>query len=606
MSHNLSKFILKSFLIILIILPIKIFAQNVGVIDSLDGEVYFIDENSDKKILAEELDDIDLNKKYFLNNSTKLVFSLLDGTTLNFEKGLSFQVLEYEDILSPNPHYVISFEGGLFMVETGELPKINKNSSKIITNLGQLVLNGTAISADFTQDRPQIFLMTDSFGEEGELLIETKEGTINVEPNSGVSVSTDGVMETKAIDEEILNKQQEFKNIIVESSIVDADKIEAMIEKKISSGTLKDLDGDGVIGDKDKSILIESITKQKNAKVDTIIQNTKNDPALLGEIVKKSSDQNSGALIEKMIEKKPEMISKVAENILGDSPEKFSKILASKPELSTKVIDTIVKSSNENDNSLSMIVAKADTSIAEKLLENISENKKELLTKIVAESAEISPTNLANITKDNEELSNKLTTAITENILESLDSTEDLKLLILQGNEALTSKIIEDVEKVDVNITSIAINESLNENKEKLVEKLSNSLESNNILSKKIISESIKSGQTDIIIAASQQAEQKINKSTTNTPLINITNQSNNNTPSNNSNNTTTNTSLVNSSKQSNNNLEADNKKKLILENLSKSITEETNKIVKDSPEKKIEINNNIFKELNKNLASPS
>lgn len=563
--------------ILFIFLPIKIFSQNVGIIDSLDGESYFIDENTNEKILVGELDDIFLNKKYFLNKSTNLIFSLLDGTTINFEKGSSFQILEYEDILSPNPHYIISFEDGLIFIETGELPKINKNSSKINTKLGQLVLNGTAISADFTQESPQIFLMTDSFGENGELLLETSNGTYNVEPNTGISVSSGGGIETKEIDETMLSKQQDFKNTIVETSIVDSDKIKQMIEKKVSSGSLKDLDGDGIVTDKDKNILLESITKQKNNKIDTIIQNTKGDPALIGEIVKKSQDQNSGALLEKMIEKKPELLSKVAEKVLENNAEKFSKILETKPELTAKVIDTIVKASNENDNSISIIVAKADTKVAEKLLENVVDNKKELLTKIISESSDINSANIINITKNNENLSNKVTEVIVEKVLESPNAKEDLKKLIIQGSETITSKIIENIEKVDSKITSQAINETIKENKEKMIEKLSVSLESNNILAKKIVSESIKLGQTDLIVSASEEAIKKTNQTQTQSTSINNTNSSSNET-----------------------------KQETTLEKLSNTIKEQTQLIIEENPNMKIEIENNLLKELNPKLASPN
>ena len=585
MNHKLFKFIANFFIIFLLFSPLKGAANNVGVIDQLVGEIYFIDENSKEKIIIGELDDITLNVEYLLNSSTNVVFSLLDGTTINFEKGISFEVIEYEDILSTNPHYVIKMTGGLFLIETGELPKINKNSSKINTPLGQLVLNGTAISADFTQEVPQIFLMTDSFGEEGELLIETQEGTVSVEPNSGVSIGSEGKLETRAIDENIINKQQEFKNTIVETSIPDSDKIKEIIEKKILSGSLKDLNGDGTIDDKDKEILLESITKQKNSKIDTILQNTKNDPALIGEIVKKSKDENSTALLEKMIDKKPEMLSKVAEKVLEENADKFSKMLEAKPELSTKVIETIVKSASENDNSISIIVAKADSKIAEKLLENVADNKKELLTKIISESSEISSSNISEITKNNETLSNKVSEAIVEKVLESPNANDELKKLILQGNESITSKIIENIEKTDPKLTTQAISESMKENSEKLVEKLSNSLESNNMLSKKIIAESIKTGQTDLVIAASELTQKKINETR---------NQSTN--------------AISNTSQSINNSNAGTNKTKQaeVLESLSRTIKEQTKLLIEDNPNMKIEIDNNLFKDLNATLASPN
>ena len=590
-----------------------IFANQIGIIDQIDGEIYYEDNQNNKNILVSEFEDVILGQKYFLKPNSQITLSLLDGSTINFIGGEFIEVKEYEDILSTNPHYLIEIKGGNFFIETGELPKINKNSSKILTELGLLILNGTSISADFISEVPEIFLLTDSFGEKGELLIETNSGNVlPVEADSGISISSEGEVSKKELNDQIIEKQNSFKKKIIESSIIDEEKIASIIEKKIQSGQLKDLDGDGIINEKDKEILTKSITQNKSSKLDTIIQNTKNDTALLGEIITNSSETQSSSMIEKMIDKKPEAVAKIAEKIIEEGGDKFSNIINKQPNLVDKFVETIVKNSSEFDTALSKIVAKTDPNLSEKIISNITETNTDLLTKVLKESAEIDSKNVDNIVKNNQELSNKITEVIVEKIVESADGTEELKDLITKGNTTISSKILEQVDQVDSSMTEIAIKESIEENKEQMITKLSEGINDNDLLSKKIVKESLRVGDSEMIVEAAKINQQKQEL------------ENNNNSQQSSNNNLITN-EIDEDAIENQETLEIDSEvienqesveielepniqddSNSILNKFNTIIEEETKKLIEDNPNAKIEINNNLLKDLKNNLASPN
>jgi len=234
------------------------------------------------------------------------------------------------------------------------------------------------------------------------------------------------------------------------------------------------------------------------------------------------------------------------------------------------------------------------------------------LTKVLKESAEIDSKNVDNIVKNNQELSNKITEVIVEKIVESADGTDELKDLITKGNTTISSKILEQVDQVDSSMTEIAIKESIEENKEQMITKLSEGINDNDLLSKKIVNESLKVGDSEIIVEAAKinQQKQKL--------------ENNNNSQQSSNNNLITN-EIDEDAIENQETLEIDSEvienqesveielepniqddSNSILNKFNTIIEEETKKLIDDNPNAKIEINNNLLKDLKNNLASPN
>lgn len=552
--------------------------REIGLVESLNGSL--LNKTDENEVI--ELDPITLNKKYQLDKSGTLTISLDDGTIFVFNNEAIFQFEEYEDVFSPSPHFTLNVQKGEFTVETGELPKLAYNATIIKTPSGNLTLNGTAVSGAFNGNgQSDIFLLTDSFGNKGELTLTTASGeTINVEPDAGVSISESGIL-PQPLSEEQNSKMEELKNTIVESAIIDETKIQAMIENKIAKGKVDDLNGDGVVNEKDIELLKNNLLSKKEAKLDAIVKQTGDDPTLLGKIISKVPEDKAGAVLEKVIADNPKATSKVVADVLEKNNEKFSALTSSNKDLSEKIINTVVKEADASDGALSKIIAKADSELSSSLLKNVSEKKSDLLVKVVSEASSADPSKFNKLLEQNNDLSSQVTLKMSEKILENPDSATKLKELIVQGGSKMSSMIVDNIEKVNPAMSQAALSEAIKENREEMVKKLSDSVGENNSIANKIIKEAIKQGDMNIVKEASDLVVSNKAATSSNEEV---------------NNNTSTNSQ---SNQSASNNVATEEN----LINLSKSINEAVSEIQLTNPEL---LNNNTLVVLQENLASPN
>jgi len=554
----------------------------IGYVDSIQGSALI--EISDEKIPLEELDSINIKNKIYLLSDAEISILLDDGSTI-FIRGDSELVFhEYEDILSVNPHYKIEIIKGNLIVETGEIPKIKKNSTSIITPVGILYLNGTAISAKLDSDNSEIFLMTDSFGESGELILQNENGeTINVEINSGVNITNEGTQSIEA-SEEIINNQNIMKSVIAKSANNDENRIQEIINKKIADGKITPQEGDK---------FKKEIVQKKEKKIDQIITASKSDTSVLGEILKNSNDEGGSKILEKVIEKNPKVTSQVLDTVIDQNENLFNQISSNNPTLTEKILKTVVKEADENDMALSKIIAKTDNKLSAKLITEIAETKKELMVKVVSETGSLNPSKFKELSDIDENLTNTISTVIVEQISESADAGENLKKIMLNADPDLTSSILEESETLGEDIISNATTEIFNENIDVITEKLSESIDSNNDTFKAIlISKAIETGNTEIVTqAVNRNIEKKIENNQTNLNT-NLQNDENSNSDE---------ISIDNQSKEREILIE---ESKNNISKINNIITQEVEKIKLENPS--IEIEKELFISVDETLASPN
>lgn len=475
----------------------------VGYVESLNGNILV--EVEDKKINLEELDEINLNQKIQLDPNSEIVILLDDGTTLVIKGESIFKISEYEDIFSINPHYAIDVIKGDVMIETGELPKLKKNSSYLNTPAGKLFLNGTAVAAKLDGNNSEIFLLTDSFGGEGELILETEDGkSTSIELNSGLSLSTEGIKKVDVSDS-VKEKQDSIKLTIAQSAVSDEKKIEQVIQKKIESGKLSKADA---------IALKEELIQKKEKKIDQIVASSKSNTAILGEILKNSNGDSGSKILEKVIEINPKVTSQVLDTVLDKNQKLFNEISSKNEALTEKLIKTAVKEANENDTSLSKIIAKTDSAVSSILMNEIAENKKDLMMKIVTETSNLNPNKLKELNEIDPEISNKITSTIVERLSESVNAKDELKKIMVDADPILTSAIISKTAELDSKLVDSATKEVLIDERDKITEKLSQSIDSaeSNKFSEILISKAIETGNTSIVTqAAEKNIQNKVN-----------------------------------------------------------------------------------------------
>jgi len=497
-NFNYSKLIRSFFTSIILFFHLS--AHAIGYVETILGKAKTIIEN--EEFTLQELDEIFLNSKIFLDNGSELTILLDDGSTILVKNKSEFIFLEYEDIFSINPHYTIQIFEGDLIVETGELPKIKKNSTSIISPVGTLFLNGTAISAKLNSDLSEVFLMTDSFGDSGELVLQNDDGEmVNIEINSGISINDEGAQPIQ-LSEEVINNQKTIKNIIANSAISNETKIDEIIQKKIESGKLSL---------QEAKIYKEKILQKKEKKIDQIISSSNSDTSILGEVLKNSDSTVGSKILEKVVDNNPKVTSKVIDGVLDQNENLFKEISSKNSQLTDKILKTVVKEADENDQSLSKIIAKSDSSLSAKLMTEIVETKKDLMIKVVAETSVLNPEKLKELESVDEEISSKITSTIVEQLSESSDATEDMKIIMLNTDADLPSEIIQQTANIDYDLVNQATLEIITEETEKITDTLSSSIEKGeeNALSSLLISKAIETGNADIITKAVEKSIQK-------------------------------------------------------------------------------------------------
>lgn len=486
-----------------------LYSETIGTIESIEGEFLYQDKEGNMQSF-EELDEIHLGTSYQLLEGNKLTISLLDGTFITFEDKTEFKFLEFQNIDQVRP--ILSFEVpvGIFTIETGDIPKKKKDSSNIITPVGKLILNGTLVSGSLSANENDIFLLTDSFGNTGELLIDSGNGdTQSVAPNQGIRVTEQGA-ESLEVSDELKSRIDNNAEKIVSAAIVDDTKIDLIIEKKIQSGKLSDVNGDGIINEEDAIQLKANIINDKNTKIDKIINNTSANSSLLSKVIANSPNQNSSNILEKVLSAKPEITATVVESLVNENANKLTTIAQINQGAVENILATVVKNNNSSDTQLSNILAKVDQNIASNLINKVVDNKPELLTSVVTKMSAADPLKLNKIVGQNEELNKKVSDKIVEQVLSNANGKDQLKSLLTGVDASISSQLITKVNQVNPEVANGAIKDLVIENPKKMSEMLEKNLSSSDESIKQlIVKESIAAGNKEIVaeVAAKIQTE---------------------------------------------------------------------------------------------------
>jgi hypothetical protein len=517
------KFLFKSFTLLTffsIFFISYLYSESIGIIENIEGEFLYQDQDGNPQSF-EELDEIYLETSYQLLEGNAVTVSLLDGTFITFEDKTEFRFLEFQNIDQARP--ILSFEvpTGVFTIETGDIPKRKKDSSNIVTPVGKLILNGTLVSGSLTSEQNDIFLLTDSFGNTGELVVDNGSGEIqSVSPNQGLRVTEQG-SESLEVSEELQSRIDNNADKIVNAAIVDDAKIDLIIEKKIQSGKLSDINGDGIVNEEDAIQFKANIINDKNTKIDKIINNTSTNSSLLSKVIANSPDQNSSGILEKVLLSKPEITATVVDTLVNENANKLTNIAQINSATMESVLVAVVTNNTSTDNQLSNILAKVDQNIASNLIDKVVDSKPELLTSVVTKMSAADPLKLNQIVGQNEELNNKVTSKIVEQVTLNANGKDQLKGLLTGLDASITSRLITEVNQINPEIANGAIKDLVSENPQKMSQILENNISSSDeSITQLIIKESIAAGQQDIIAEVAAKVQ------TDNPELLNVISES--------------------------------------------------------------------------------
>ena len=554
-------------LFILAFLPPSLFGQIIGIIEEVQGSNNFIQE--DQSIQIEEYDDLILGQKIQVADQSKITLSLNDGTIFIFENESEFFFNTYDDLFSVTPSFEITVVKGNFIVETGDIPKIVRDQTKIFIPGGELILNGTAVAGNMTNAQSDVFLLTDSFGEKGELKLQTQSGqSIDIAADSGLQLQGESVT-PKQVDDQKINQMQNLKQAIVNVAVVDEEKIEQIMQKKIASGKLTE---------DEVEKLKEKVIGKKAEKLNSIIQNTKENSSLLGDVISNSKEDQAGSVLEKIMADKPEITGSVMNDVISANPEKLESITKDNEDLLTNIVKTVVAEASDGDESIGNIISKASPEITTKMMTEITETKQELAAQVIAQVSQNNPNKISEIFESSEELATSLTEAVANSIVNDVDGSDTFKKIFVAADARVLSKVSAAVNQQDASITQKAVAELIIEDKEAV---------------KSVIKKAAKSGTNDIAESTMKIAILQGETAMVQEAVIELTQETTNQ-------NNNTNSAAIQQSEEI--------EEELIdpISNLSDSLNNSIAQAQEENPEAEILIEEEIFVNLNTVLASPS
>jgi hypothetical protein len=448
------KFNIKSLILLFVIFLFsqKVFAEEkIGTVNKFSGELKAINNDGEERVL-DVYDDLFLLDE-IITSSGSATLQFNDNSTIIFKKNTSFKVTEFnmsgaKDI----------FEGevikGSVVIESGKIAKNDSGLMRIKLPKMDLEIKGTRFNVDNKPDgTSEVALSEDSFGNVGTINIAT-EGEVKTlyTPDQVVVLTEDqGFTERPQSDEE----KQSFQSVsedLVESSKIDENEIQKQLEKKLLEGKLEDADGDGKIDLNDIEAIKSSIKAEKQANIDFIVDNSKEDnTAFLSEVLNSSDQENIGEVMNKIVENNDTLVSQVVSD-LSDKDNTF--ITGSDNEVSNqikeKVFEKIVQSGSEKSASvLSKVIAKSDPKTVESVITNITtkntEQNSALSLKVMADLAEKNPEALEAVNQNNKEQMEKLVVDAVQKGSTDGESANLIAKVVAKASAEVTDKMILEV-----------------------------------------------------------------------------------------------------------------------------------------------------------------
>src|SRR6056300_843128 len=448
------KFNIKSLLLLFVILSFtqKVFAEEkIGTVNKFSGELKAINKDGEERVL-DVYDDLFLLDE-IITSSGSATIQFNDNSTIIFKKNTSFKVTEF-NLSGAKDIFIGEVMKGSVVIESGKIAKNDSGLMRIKLPKMDLEIKGTRFNVDNKPDgTSEVALSEDSFGNVGTINIAT-EGEVKTlyTPDQVVVLTEDqGFTERPQSDEE-KQSMETVSQDLVEASKIDENEIQKQLEKKLLEGKLEDADGDGKVDLNDIEAIKSSIKAEKQANIDFIVDNSKEDnTAFLSEVLNSSDESNVGEVMNKIVENNDALISQVVSD-LSDKDNTF--ITGSDNEVSNqikeKVFEKIVQSGSEKSATvLSKVIAKSDPKTVESVITNITtkntEQNSTLSLKVMADLAEKNPEALEAVNQNNKEQMEKLVVDAVQKGASDEGSANLIAKVVSSASAEVTNKIVSEV-----------------------------------------------------------------------------------------------------------------------------------------------------------------
>jgi len=427
--------------------------NQIGTISEINGSAIIKNKDSDERDIS-LFDPIFLNEEIIVKGNSSITLEFDDGTSVVLKEFTSYKVTDYLNAKS-SPIFYSEVSSGRVIVETGAIAKNQSGKMELIIKKSNLVLKGTRLNASLNEKgQLDVSLGEDNFGNTGliEMISDGQKQSI-FSTDQVLQVTEDGVNTREKTNEEI-SEEKNINETFVKNSSVNEEELEAQLIAKLSSGKIQDINNDGIINTSDVDELKQQILNQKQAKIEFIIDNSKEDNTeFLSSVIDQSDEKTTGGVLEKIISKNDALV----ENIVEDLVDKNNNFLTTESSennslIKEKVFETIVsKETNNSATILSKVMAKADAATVSSVINNITEknvNTNSILSlKVMADFAEKNPLKLENLSKNNSDQIQKLTVSAISVAKSNANDANLIAKVVAAAPEELTNKVIEEVTK---------------------------------------------------------------------------------------------------------------------------------------------------------------
>jgi hypothetical protein len=427
--------------------------NQIGAISEINGSAIIKNKDSEERDTT-LFDPIFLNDEIIVQGNSSITLEFDDGTSVILKEFTSYKVTDYINAKS-NPSFYSEISSGKVVVETGSIAKNQSGKMELQIKKSSLSLKGTRLNASLNETgQLDVSLGEDNFGNTG-LIEMTSDGQKQsiFSTDQVLQVTDQGVSAREKTDVEI-NEEKSANEVFVKNSSVNEEELEVQLVAKLASGKIQDINNDGIINTSDVDELKQQIINQKQAKIEFIIDNSKEDNTeFLSSVIDQSDEKTTGGVLEKIIDKNDALVENVVEDLV-DKNNNFLTTQSSENNsaIKEKVFETIVsKETNNSAAILSKVMAKADTATVSSVINNITEKNENLNSslslKVMADFAEKNPLKLENLSENNSDEIQKLTVSAISVAKSNANDANLIAKVVASAPEGLTNKVIEEVTK---------------------------------------------------------------------------------------------------------------------------------------------------------------
>ena len=187
----------------------------IGFVETLEGQAK--KNTKGNLIKLNEYDQIFTNEKIIVSPNSSINISFVDNSILTLYADSEFLIKEFDNI-SQEKLFRLDILKGKFTFESGSIAKSKDDAMKIILSDIEVVLNGTLVTGENSEENKTIALIEDSMGKVGSLKVTIGDQTTTItEPSAGINVSGSQIQQTTLSAEETNQIKETKKEALIKS-----------------------------------------------------------------------------------------------------------------------------------------------------------------------------------------------------------------------------------------------------------------------------------------------------------------------------------------------------------------------------------------------------